>query len=314
MPPVTVFVPLMHVQVAPPTVLCDFVFQSGAELSTKQPTAVANAIASLKLPDPLRWVADIELNSLGAARGWLWVQQDIEHAPGHEFRNQIMTRLVTPLSTLLNCIHLTGAGENTHWAFGAFQHIWRMYVASGFTPADLPFRIRRLHSAQTEMATVAWSPERMSTGDELRRDLRSYAGPLIPRLALAFHSFLTLAGLDPTKLVERNLRLQIAISALETFYIAPTEKNYIWSAAIQPRLAEVCEESPATIAEFCESIRAARNDVVHRAGLQDTSIVNPTLNDACAAADRILRSTLCWGVKNQTVIAEAFEADRWPVL
>ncbi len=312
MPLVTVFVPLMHVQVAPPIDLCDYAFQIGAQISTRKPTEVWDAIEILKRPDSFRWTTDIELNSLVAARGWLWVQQEIEHAAGYEFRELIAERLVRPIGTLLKCIHLSGAGENTHWAFGSFQDIWRIYVETGFVHANNPFRIERLHSLPTTN-TAAWSSARMSTAEELLSALTSYEGLPIPRLALAFNSYITLAGLHPTEVVERNLRFQIAITALETFYIAPTEKKHIWSDEIQSRLVEVCDESSAHIAEICELIRDARNDVVHRAGLQDSSTVNPTITDACAKAEKLLRLTLRWGILNQAMITEAFEDDQWPI-
>ena len=224
---ITAFTPLMYPQVAPQTIIEDYTFQSGIHISAKTVPEVFDGMKTLKAEHGAWWVATSEVQTLRDARGWMWVRTEVPSVGGHQFRDNISRQIIGPMTDTLRNIHLAGAGETNYWAFGPLSRLPKIYLSSTRPHSNIPYRITNLYTAPILNRRVAsWSVETLTIAEQIDSDLANYKGSVIPRLALAFHSFTTLSAINSSTVSGRNSRLQMAVSALETFYIAPIAVSY----------------------------------------------------------------------------------------
>ena len=307
---VCAFIPLMHVQVANHPEINGYRFNCGAMVSRGTPPQVSEALDRLGEQKGF-WIPCMELSTLRSAKGWLWMEADLPHPPGFGFRDLIAKEMVTKLEDILFCISLSGCGENVHWQFGAFCGNSRLYVVSGFLPADLPFRMPWIRAAP-DVRRVPWSDATLLAADRIYGDYAVNRSNLTPRLQLALLGYATLVTMDTRSIVQLGVRLLAAVTALEAFFIAPGEYGFIWCDKFPPRIACARGVDDSESTEQLKRLHRVRNDMAHRGGLDESGPISTGITAACGDAERLLRLSLAWALRNHAKVAEAFQRDEWP--
>ena len=258
-------------------------------------------------------MSEFEGMALRTARGWLWAgsEEDSQPLPLPNSGYAICHRLALQLWQLALCVDVAGGGENSYWRFGNLMHSAGVYSYSADYPgAPLPSPLRRpyIYSFPTnEIREAAWSTDRLALADRVFETLQSAQG-VTPRFGIAFNLRALMTSLDVWQLVPR---FQLAVTALETFYIAPTERQYLWDPPIRERLLQVCKNIVAVHPDYFDALAQRRHDAVHRGG-------RPRSGDHAKSAwverdtELILRHTLCWASINLPSVTAAFNADAWP--
>lgn len=308
------FIPINHVQTSGGPNIHNFDFSSGAKLRVGTPAAVDRTISELVSGRHFQMANPHEIRSLRSAEGFLYLQSELSRSeckyPG-SIRDNIGRSLIPHLRTLLGCIYLCGGGENTHWYWGNFKDRPQIFVYSSEEPVDLPFAIQTFHQAG-RLRGSDWTDEILRTAETLHHDLWAHTGEDDSRFSLLYHNFFLLMSLDPESLVRRNMRLQISCMALETFYIFPEEMNHLWSEEIVRRIDYVCNEVDFDIRPSIETIREARNDIVHRSGLSRLGSHAENISEALESSEALLRCTLRWAIRNRNLMSEIDARRKWP--
>ena len=243
---------------------------------------------------------------LDTARAWIWYRASLPAVTTQDHIENV-ARAAGIVRTLLWCADLAGCGENDYWR-SAGLHAHGVYV---YCLQLRDIRVQRsqfLYNIPIEPErTAGWTEERLRLADSLREALAAYQGTVIPRLAIAHELRYRLAAFDASTW---NARFMLAGTALETFYVAPSERQYFWEVA--PRVQQVCGINVTIGATFFDDYRNLRNDITHRGGVYNNPIQNGDLWRTISTTERILRATVRWGIQNQQLIADHFDRDSWP--
>jgi hypothetical protein len=288
--------------------LPDYEFKCGVKLSATQvPAALDRAIKSL---DSNEFVAPIECSSLVAAGGCLWIESNFQPQRSRDATPEI-TRLTYILRNVLWCIYLHPFGENGYWANTKITNC-AVYVHGPFnSPIDAPRRFPFMFGVPNgeQGTTTGWSLDTLKSADKLMVSLESYPH-VVPRVSLAGHIHRMMASVEVRQF--SPVRLQLAVTALETFYIAPTEHAHMWSTKIESRVRKVCKSVVSIPPNFFEELREARNDVVHRAGLNPNGKLSQKPRSVLSTTECILRETMKFAIRNLSIVDKAFAQDAWP--
>lgn len=288
-----------------PSELAEFTFKSGARLSLNAPSVDG---PSFHYDDRPSWMSEDEHRSMELALGWLSITKGFDYTAPRDAYEQ-MGGLCRRLEYLQICISLAGGGENDYWR-GAGLHCCGAYLKTEPPMHAIPHRHSFIHPSAFDGKRLAgWTVDRLQVADELDDALATYPGARIPRLALSFQLRRTMTAWDAR---QWPARLQLATTALETFYIAPNEHRHLWDSNVKQRLRQVCSGSLELDDTYFEQVRQLRNDVVHRGAPGPEAFANSRGARIIAQTEDALRATLRWGVLNQALIAEAFDGDEWP--
>jgi hypothetical protein len=106
-------------------------------------------------------------------------------------------------------------------------------------------------------------------------------------------------------------RYLLSITALETLFISPKERTYIWKDSIQERIRSVLGDHPWCSRDVFTRICSIRNDASHRGGV--TRHGDPTTRSCCewSAPDEILYRALRWAILKRDHAGRAFDFDDW---
>ena len=303
---IVAFVPVLNGGV---NKLADYEFATGVKLTASvPPDSLRLALESLASN---QWVSLAESRALELARGMLWIES--REAPLRPQETISGTsRIATKLRNVLWCIYLHPFGENTYWRFSNLLSNCAVYVHShlgGFF--DSPRRFPFMYGVPNgEQGTVAgWPVDVLRSADALAAALESYQ-ERIPRVYLAGKLHRIMAGVEVMEF--SAVRLQLAVTALETFYIAPRESKHIWTPDVVTRVRNLCPDSIDIPPGFFTDLQQVRNDVVHRGGLSKQGDVNHRRASVLITVELILRETLKWAIRNLREVGDAFEKDEWP--
>jgi hypothetical protein len=256
-----------------------------------------------------RWEAE----HFVAARGWLWVQR-VDDRIDEQLWDYIQTyRLAEELQVFLACAQLVGCGENDYWrtagqieACGIYR-VWQDEKQMRVLP-PIRFNFRFGHPAASDFEPQ-WNREKLEIAGELHPVVRQFEGANMPRLWMAFRIWNVLCTLLPAQVF---IRFQLAISALETFYIRPEMKKDIWD--VNERAEAICKkEGVLTLGTaFWARLRDLRNHITHRGGLPLAAATTPEDHRTLLNTEQLLRATIRWAFKNQSDAARALDNDDWP--
>jgi hypothetical protein len=309
---VTAFVPVFNAGRGDDDI-CAYDFCCGAHLSLA-PTSDFDLSTAKVLLEEHDWVSRHELRVIDIAKACLYMKAEFSFSDTHDFFRHAHLA-AQKLDTLLWCIDLAGGGENDHWRSAGLENCG-VYVISNTTmphtllkPLRIPFRYK---TPTEEDRMAAWLLKRLEFANTLFQALDAYKGEPIPRLTLSnrLRQFLeTYNGFA------WNIRLQLAVTALETFYAAPNEpSSYVWSELVMERIAQVCNDRQIRqpTRAFFNELKGLRNDVAHRAGQPKPNSSNRFEVRTLRDTEHLLTESICWGILNQQLIAEAFDKDEWP--
>jgi hypothetical protein len=162
--------------------------------------------------------------------------------------------------------------------------------------------------ANGEQATLqGWSKDLFDRVDELDVSCRKQH---VPRLYLTGYYQRLMASL-PTR-ANPFAKLQLATTSLETFYIDPAERQYLWSPKIRARVQEVVGDSMDVSDHFFDRLRQSRNDAAHRAGMPPQSDASAFEPEVLITAECILRLSIRWALWDIERVGEAFSQGKWP--
>lgn len=137
----------------------------------------------------------------------------------------------------------------------------------------------------------------------------------VPRwLGLTNQLYQLLTSINPTGVAAR---LQLAVTALETFYIGGGVRGYLWDGRCAKAIGEfVGGCGPEAIdRNYFEQLRQFRNDAVHRAGTPWTSDKDASkdVQRVARLTEELLRLTLVIAVLNAPVVCSPNFRDEWDV-
>lgn len=302
-------VPLMNAGFASELLPDHFDFSCGARLTRGRPDQVWQCLPRVAERDD---ISRSEITHWEIAGGWLWITSD--EAPGEVTEENnvyaLCHRLARKLEALCWFVDLCGGGENEHWRGGNNLHNCGVYVASSDTPMPLTHRIRYVYSTPlTEYRTVPWSKTILEHADSLEQATSKLGGTHEnPRIGLANDLRHAMCAWDARR---QRMRLQLAVSALETLLIAPSEHMYLWNEPIKQRLGQICDSTHLLSPAFYENIRNRRHNAVHRGGADPDGNIPKLFRDELHV-ETILREALCWAMINGAKVGEAFDEDEWP--
>jgi hypothetical protein len=264
----------------------------------------------------------MESDALQLARGVLWASSTLRHGDFDEWE-RLKYDLTNKVMTTLWCIYLQPHGENTYWRFagihncGAYLHgihnkclAYPHGVGQRFEPPKrYPFWYGWYDIPGEQKELIGWSKETLEQADRLAAELWTRS-ERIPRLHLAGHLQRAMAATEI--MAYSPVRLQLAVTALETFYVSPKERLYIWDKPVVHRIRQVCQGNPEIHDSYFDDLRLARSSAVHRGGQECVDGTLPSFRSVLIRTELILRESLKWGILNQLLIDEYFEQDAWP--
>ncbi|HNO79426.1 MAG TPA: hypothetical protein PKN33_15360 [Phycisphaerae bacterium] len=293
--------------------IVDFDFTCGAKIRVGLPKPVDAALASICQS---HYLSEQECSQFQIAKAWLWLESTEVPGPISGSRNLwgICGSLAESLWEIRCLIDLVGAGENDYWRGQNIMHCVGPYTHSldfqfPWHPARRPYIFSPPSFSQR---TAPWSETRLRAADNIQLDRDRLESPFVPRLSLAV-GLKNAMTMYPARKVA--IRFALAVSAMETLYIAPNEpgRMYLWSQEIQKRITQICAGIEGLDGEFFNQIRQLRNDAVHRGGHDHLgSPIRHIYNHA--KFEEMVRASLRWAISNKSRIAEPFENDEWPVL
>ncbi len=295
----TAMIPLMNSGTGD---LDDFTFKSGARITNGFPQVIQEALDNLRTTDQF---SQNEIKHWDFARGWLWITSNNNPGDTHD-TIRFLAQMARQLWTLRWCIDIAGCGENNFWRNGSLMHCAGVYVSSPDFPLPSTQRHHFIYSPPTyEQRMASWSAARLAIADDLHQRL-----PVtVPRIAIATKLRYVMSTRDAR---DATIRFSLALTALETLFIAPSERHYIWDPPVQDRIREANRATAAQLdASFFEKVRDRRNDATHRGGFDQTGI-HPRLLRVEPKTEDLLRDSLGWAIRNQRVLESAFETDQWP--
>jgi len=302
----TVFSPILNAG----TDLFPFAFDDGPRIDVGLPAELTDPLNAVVRSE---WVSPYESQHFQVARGWLWVQCH-EQPSDNPLQHFIQTNvLAAKLEACLACAHLAGCGENDYWRYGSQIEIccaYRVRQSIGGVEPMPPcrFNFRYGHPAKSDN-TPQWTQTNLEAAGKLFSVVGQFDGRNLPRLWMAFRLWNVLCTLGPGQVF---IRFQLAITALETFYIRPDEWKYIWQ--VQDRVAGVfkSENIAPPNEQFWKLLQELRNDITHRGGVELWTYSTLEERRALLSTDTLLRASICWAFKNQAFAQDAMENGRWP--
>ena len=288
----------------------EYEFCSGVKICvSKVPEILRNAIAELKFNNH---VSPMEISTEHIAAGCMWLSAPARSTNSRDIIKQT-TELAVEIQNVLWCIYLNPFGENAYWRSSNLINCCGVYVNTGKMGFDDPRRFPFMYgipSGEQGMLT-GWSKEHLDAANELLAAVRS-CRRAIPRLYLAGKVQRLMASIEVMKF--SAVRLQLAVTALETFFIAPGERIYIWDKEPIRRIKQFCKEKVKIPESYFDDLRVVRNNAVHRSGLRNPAESKRKGGSVLVTTELILRESLKRGILDQSLLADAFDEDRWPEL
>jgi len=287
--------------------LSSFDFDCGAKIQVGQPQILNDVLPLIaKRHD----ITPSEVMHFQLARGWLWITSDEVPTSILDKRNvfAVCTELAEKLWNLAWWIDLAGGGENNYWRNGGNMHCAGVYLYSTDSPHLPGFRRPYIFSTpRPEYQDAPWSVECLTQADRL---VRIFADPLrkpIPRLALVNDLRYVMTSWDARRM---GVRFSLCCTALETLFVAPSERAYLWTPHIRRRVQQSCPSLAGFSDDFFERFQKRRADAVHRSGLDEAGTY-PKHVLTEIQSEVLLRDGLLWASLNYDTVASAFESDAW---
>lgn len=284
-------------------------FDEQTRISTCSDSRVQHALMDLCASNG---ISDREKLFFQLARGWLTVEyfdeRDLKDSVEELVKHD--REPIERARTLLWCMHLAGGGENDYWRitgdlrnaaiYPVQRRIWQL------VPVRVPFLSR---PALPLWQDQLWTRELMRRAWRMYKNMESYQGPAITRLALANRLALAAADTDPR---HYSIRFLLVLTALEAFFIAPDERQYLWDDQIRQRIRSMCGASLVLDDPFFQAMRRYRNDMSHRAGQANPE--NDRMRCIClpVLAEQVLLMALEWGINDSEKLFTAFQNLVWP--
>ncbi|HUT56669.1 MAG TPA: hypothetical protein VNA25_02215 [Phycisphaerae bacterium] len=163
---------------------------------------------------------------------------------------------------------------------------------------------------EEQRKVLPWSVPMLNYADRLASTLQAYK-KRIPRLTLAANLHRLMASIEPRS--HAAVRLQLAVTALETLFVSPAERRDLWESPIPCRVHQATTPGMAVSEGYFDELRIVRNDAVHRGGLRRRGAKERFMRArVLIETELILRESLRWAIDNIEVVGEHFEDDSWP--
>lgn len=309
--PIVAFAPILNAGVRN---LCDFSFSNDIQLSrTNIPTPLQDAIRETHCND---WISSTEATHIDASGGILWT---VLPSSGNSVDDviKVSRQASSKLMNALWCIYCHKFGENTYWRNGNLIAHCAVYLKTPIgglfnAPHRFPFMFGVPNGEGGTMC--GWTKEHLASAGQLLSAIESFQ-KRVPRVHLAGQLQRLMASIDTRTSVPA--RLQLAVTAMETLYIAPSERKYIWDSKVQDRIARICKNLLLETPTYFDDLNEVRNDVVHRGGLDggsQSTDMDPRLKTVLITTELILRDSIKWAIINLPEIDKRFERDEWPAI
>jgi hypothetical protein len=218
-------------------------------------------------------------------------------------------------------LYLAGSGENVYWYNGNQMQgcgVYSLTVCSHGTHLSVnrfPFIYAPIQPPGGAGQGRPWADEGvLELASRVFRGFRDQQIAVPRWLSLVNRLYRLLTSIGPTNVAAR---LQLAVTALETFYIDGRVRGYLWDGRCAKAIGEfVGGCAPEAIdGNYFEQLRQFRNDAVHRAGTPWTSgeDASKEVQRVARLTEELLRLTLVIAVLNAPVVCSPNFRDEWDV-
>ena len=152
-----------------------------------------------------------------------------------------------------------------------------------------------------------WTSDVLARADRIATSLLS--GPLHPRLKVACQLRMTALEWTPR---QWQARVALAVSALESFFIAPDERQYVWSRPIRDRVHAIVGGEIELGDDVFDRLKVLRDDVVHRGGYSRNAEFGKYPCCVISTPDAMLYRAIRWAAEHTDEALRAFDKGEWP--